>query len=102
MRSEEWVVFILLIGAAIEGMREMEIGLKKPVLKEFISPVKTKTDEKMNWMSSAQLWSDNSFNKNKAIDLKEVLKISNYWIFQIKFFFMHVDLFNIMGLLKWL
>lgn len=85
MRSEKWAVFIFLIGAAIEGMREMEIGLKKPVLKEFVAPVNTKTDEKINWMSSAQLWSDNSCNKNKAIDLKEVLKFSNYWIFQIFF-----------------
>ncbi|XXG49179.1 hypothetical protein AAC387_Pa02g3432 [Persea americana] len=79
--KRELPLTMILLNDAIEGMREMEIGLKKPVLKEFIAPVNTKTDEKINWMSSAQLWSDNSCNKNKAIDLKEKEKESEGYSF---------------------
>lgn len=86
--------------AAIETVKEEEKQCRSlaaakatPVLEEFM-PIQSKIKEdggskvekdcrdKMNWMSSAQLWSDNNDNinnnnniKNKSVDdVKEVMK----------------------------
>lgn len=83
--------------AAIETVKEEEKQCRslaaakaRPVFEEFM-PIKSKMEEdggsgvekdsrdKMSWMSSAQLWSDNNENsnknKNKSVDdVKEVIK----------------------------
>lgn len=90
-------VFSSLVGgvAAIEAVKEEEKKCRslaekaRPVLEDFMMPVKSKLDgsrevesekdnrDKMNWMSSVQLWSDTNgnSNKNKPVgDLKEVVE----------------------------
>lgn len=77
--------------AAIVGMREMEIDCRKPALMEFIPPLSTEIEadggvemekdsrDKMKWVSSFQLWSDDSDNQNQTIHVEEVLKISVFF-----------------------
>lgn len=90
-------MFSSLVGgvAAIEAVKEEEKKCRslaekaRPVLEEFMMPVKSKLDggrgvesekdnrDKMNWMSSVQLWSDTDGNSNKTKlvgDLKEVME----------------------------
>lgn len=91
------VGFVCVV-AAIETVKEEEKQCRSlaaakatPVLEEFM-PIQSKIEEdggskvekdcrdKMNWMSSAQLWSDNNDNSNNNIknklvnDVKEVMK----------------------------
>ncbi|RWR83168.1 myb family transcription factor EFM [Cinnamomum micranthum f. kanehirae] len=83
---------MVLVIEAIEAVKEEEKKCRslaekaRPVLEEFMMPVNSKLDggrgvesekdnrDKMNWMSSVQLWSDTdgNSNKNKLVgDLKE-------------------------------
>ncbi|XP_058081059.1 myb family transcription factor EFM-like isoform X2 [Magnolia sinica] len=96
--KRELPLCMLLLNDAIEAVKEEEMRCRlsnvnadskaSPVLEEFM-PIKSKLDEdadvkkekdsreKMNWMSSAQLWSDCCINdhhsngKVKPIDVKE-------------------------------
>lgn len=85
--KRELPICMLLINDAVEVVEEEKKQCRslaakvRPVLEEFM-PIRSKLDEeegmkmekesgdKMNWMSSAQLWSNNNeiSNKNKSVD----------------------------------
>lgn len=71
--KRELPLCMLLLNDVIETVKEEEIYCRKRVLEDFIA-VQMEKDcrEKMNWMSSAQLWSNNYNNSNEKTSETDV------------------------------